>query len=394
MFKNNFKLELTTNVSSGIGSINKVYDFLNEYNYKKILLVYDKKLFKNSTYVQNFIKKFKKKIKPKIISFSGHGEPSYEELDKTIYNLKNTSQIFYDCIVSIGGGSTIDFAKGIATLLNNPGNSKRYKGFPTKLNPSKPLIAIPSTAGTGAEIAYNAVFIDLESKLKLGINTKNNYPVLSILDPKILANSPKSVILNSGLGALVRSIDSLFNKQSNNVSEIFSKNAFRLLFNTLPKFLNNRKNLEYCSKMQWGAYLSTAALLNSSSGPAGQVAYYLAANHNIPQGTGFGLSALNFFKKNHEKGFHNYSELYDLIDKKKVKKLSIKEKSQYVINELFKVFSRNKKFLKKINISKQEIEKIANLVYEQGSILKNKSNNPVKLTKKDLVKIITKTVER
>jgi len=393
MFKNNFKLELTTNVSSGIGSINKVYGFLREHNYKKILLIYDKKLFKNSIYVQSFIKKFKKKIKPKIIFFSGNAEPSYEELDKNIYNLKNKSQSFYDCIVSIGGGSAIDFAKGIATLLNNPGKSKQYKGFPTKLNPSTPLIAIPSTAGTGSEIAYNAVFIDLESKLKLGINTKNNYPVLAILDPKILANSPKSVILNSGLGALVRSIDTLFNKQSNNVSEIFSKHAFKLLFNTLPKFLNNRKNLEHCSKMQWGAYLSTAALLNSSSGPAGQVAYYLATNHNIPQGTGLGLAALNFFKKNHEKGFHKYSELYDLIDKKKVKKLSIKEKSKYVINELFKIFSKNKKFFKKINISKQEIEKIANLVYEQGHVFKKKSNNPVKLTKRDLVKIIRKTVE-
>ena len=88
-----------------------------------------------------------------------------------------------DCLIGIGGGSTIDFAKGLATLLKNKGKALNYRGFPQKINRSIPVIAVPSTTGTGAEVAYNAVFTDLKSKRKLGINTKNNYPILSVLDP-------------------------------------------------------------------------------------------------------------------------------------------------------------------------------------------------------------------
>ena len=384
----NFKLELVTNVESGLYSINKVFPFLEEKNYKKILLFLDENLFRNSKYLKNFIKKLKIKKKPKVVFFDGKEEPTYQKLDTTIKYLKKSNPNIFDCIIAIGGGSTIDFSKGVATILKNPGTSIKYRGFPKKLNPSIPVIAIPSTAGTGAELAYNAVFTDMKSKIKFGINTKNNYPILSILDPKILINSPKSVIFNSGLGALIRSVDTLFNKKANKISEIFSLNAFSLLFSTLPKFLNNRKNLEYSSKMQWEAYLSVAALLNSSSGPSGEIAYYLSTNYKVPQGIGYGISGLNFFKTNHEKGYYEYSKLYELIKRNNdKKKLSNKEKSKYVINSLFKILKRSKKSMKKINISEEEIKKISGLV-EKGNILKNISNNPVKLTKKDLIKII------
>jgi len=250
MFNKNFSFELRSNVVSGPNTIKKVYRFLKEKNFKKVGLVLDKNLYEDSKYIKKFSREFKKKVSKVVLFFDGLNEPTYQLLDLTIRKLKLMEKVKFDCLIAIGGGSTIDFGKGIATMLNNNGKSLSFRGFPKNLKPSVPIIAIPSTTGTGSELAYNAVLTDLNSKTKLGINTKNNYPILSILDPKIIISSPKSVILNSSLGALVRSIDSMFNKKSNDISNIFSKNSFKLLFNNLPKVLKKKKIIIHFFKMK------------------------------------------------------------------------------------------------------------------------------------------------
>ena len=403
MINNNFNFELVTNVLSGADSINNVYKFLQEKDYKKVGLILDKKLYENSRYIKFFLTQFKKKkILKKIYYFSGIEEPTYQHLDLVTNQFKKKGYHKFDCFVAIGGGSAIDFTKGIATLLKNSGSSLKYRGFPKNLNKSIPVIAIPSTTGTGSELAYNAVFTDLKSKIKLGINTKNNYPILSILDPKIPANSPKNVILNSSLGALIRSIDTMFNKKSNKISIIFSKNSFKLLFNNLPKVLKKRNNLEYWSNMQWGAYLSIAALLNSSNGAPAVIAYYLSTNYNVPQGLGLAISGIYFFERNHEKGYYEYSKLFDLIEKRSNKNnLTKKEKSEFVIHNLIKILKYNKLTLKKANIPKNENEKIlkfilktSNKFISNNSIVLSKLNNPIKLNKQDLIIVIKKILEK
>ncbi len=403
MLNNNFNFELKTNVVSGADSIKSIYDFLKKENYKKIGLVLDKNLYKNSKYIRNFVKIFSRKtILKKILYFNEIHEPTYQYLNQIVSELKKKKNNKFDCMIAIGGGSAIDHAKGIATLLKNTGNALKYRGFPEKLNPSIPLIAIPSTSGTGAELAYNAVFIDSESKTKLGINTRNNYPILSILDPKIMISSPKNVVLNSSLGALIRSIDVMFNRKSNKISRIFSENSFKLLFNNLPKVLKKRNNLEYWSNMQWGAYLSVAALLNSSSsGPAAKISYYLSANYNISQGLGYAISGIYLFERIHEKGFYEYSKLFDLIEKKPSKKnLSKKEKSEFVIKNLIKILKYNKLTIKRENITKNENEKILrsiskklNISKSNNLIILDRPNNPIVLNRKDLTIIINKVLK-
>ena len=403
MLNSNFNFELVTNVISGANSINSVYQFLKEKNYKKIGLVLDNNLYQNSNYIKIFFKQFKrKKISKKIFYFDEINEPTYQHLNFVVNELRQKGNDKFDCLIAIGGGSAIDFTKGIATLLKNSGNSLKYRGFPQNLNPSIPIIAIPSTTGSGAELAYNAIFTDLKSKTKFGINTRNNYPILSILDPKIPANSPKNIILNSSLGALIRSIDSMFNKESNKISTMFSENAFKLLFNNLPKVLKNKNNLEYWSNMQWGAYLSIAALLNSSNGPAAAIAYYLSTHYNIPQGLGYAISGIYFFERNHKKGYYEYSKLFDLIEKKpNKKKLSKKEKSEFVIHGLLKVFKNSKLTLKTANIPKSQNAKILKFISKTPSKINSNSvitslvsKNPILLNKEDLIIIIRKILEK
>ena len=154
--------------------------------------------------------------------------------------------------------------------------------------------------------------------------------------------------------------------------------------------------------MQWGAYLSIAALLNSSNGPAAVIAYYLSANYNIPQGLGHAISGISFFERNHEKGYHEYFKLYDLIEKKpNKKKLSKKEKSKLVIYYLLKILKYNKLTLKKTNIPMNQNEKILKFISKpfkkvtsNNIIISNKSNNPINLNEQDLKIIIKNILER
>ena len=142
--------------------------------------------------------------------------------------------------------------------------------------------------------------------------------------------------------------------------------------------------------MQWGAYFSVAALLNSSSGPAGIISYYLSTNYKIPQGLGYAVSGVYFFKRNHEKGFHKYSKLFDLIENKPKKNfLTEKKKSKFVVDSLLKILHHNEITLKKFNIPKPENKKIYRFI--SNKINKFGLNNPVKLNKNDF-KIIIKNI--
>ena len=153
--------------------------------------------------------------------------------------------------------------------------------------------------------------------------------------------------------------------------------------------------------MQWGAYLSIAALLNSSNGPAAVIAYYLSANYNIPQGLGHAISGISFFERNHEKGYYEYSKLFDLIEKKpNQKNLSKVEKSKFIIHSLIKILKYNKITLKKANIPKNGNEKILEYLLKtfdksnpSNSILLSGLNNPITLNENDLIIIINKILK-
>lgn len=241
-------------------------------------------------------------------------EPDYDSLDKIkLEFLDKDSRPLVDCFVGIGGGSVIDFAKGLATLVVNLEESRKYRGFPTNINPSFPTIALPTTAGTASEVTYNAVFIDWKENKKLGINTMYNFPVLAILDPKLTISCPDKVSVSSGMDALTHALESYVNTKANSLTRIFSKEAFKLIFNNLGKVLNDPQNLEIRTNLQLGAYLAGISLMNSGSGPAGALSYILGTYFKVPHGIA-GALFLPYIIEFNAKRDYDYSELYDLIE--------------------------------------------------------------------------------
>jgi len=332
-----FEFNLRTKTRFGVGLATKLGEYLEELSFSRVGIIIDSGVQKTD-YGRKVLENIEEREfdAVKVWIYDLGAEPDYDSLDmvKPIFIGENSIPLV-DCFVGIGGGSVIDFAKGLATLVVNPGKAMEYRGFPKNLNPSLPTIAVPTTAGTGSEVTYNAVFINWHDKKKLGINTIYNFPVLAILDPKLTLSCPKSVTVSAGADALVHALESYTARQSNSLTRIFAREAFKMIFNNLSKVLGYPSNIEIRANLQLGAYLAGISLMNSGSGPAGALSYPLGVHFRVPHGYAGGVFLPHIIKFNVEKGY-DYSELYDLIEN--VDKSKRKEEKNHLFSQkLFKL---------------------------------------------------------
>lgn len=328
-----FEFVLKNKVRFGPGIVKELPSILQEFGFERIGFVIDKNVYEHFEPLPKLVKDLEKKFQKIVIHlYSQKFEPTYEFLDVVKNEFKQGTQPLVDCIVGIGGGSSMDTAKVVALLCTNHGPAISYRGFPKNLNKPLPMITTPSTAGTGSELVYYASIIDSDTKVKMGVNDPNNYPILALLDPEVVAIAPKSVAISSGCDALIHALESFVSIKSNEVTRIFSKQAFGLIINTLPKLVNDMRNLEHWSKMQWGAYLAMVGLSNASSGPSGALSYYLGCHFNVPHGIAGAVFIGKITRINHELEYYDYSDLYSLLEAHNPLITDKRERSELVVN--------------------------------------------------------------
>ncbi len=382
---NNKSIELNTKIFSGdINNCENLELLIN----KNIGIICDKNFYINSKKIQEFIKGLNKSCNVFYYDYDYKFEPSYQLLDSlmsTINDDKGQAQIDY--WIGIGGGSAMDTAKGLAFLSNNKGESIKYKGFPSNCNKPVPVIAIPTTTGTGSEVVFNASFIDEDSKVKMGINDNDNYPVLAILDPELVSGAPSSVLASSGVDALVHALESFTSKKSNHITRVFSIKAFHLIMENMPQLLAGKGDFNNWSNMQWAAVFAMMGLSNTTSGPTGALSYYLGSNFNVPHGIAGGSFIGKVCTFNHKKGYHEYSKLAGWKNSLDLHKLNSEEKSYYVvsqINELLKKCNMPKS-LKELGVLDNQFEGF----FDFANNAKPAFNfNPISISEEEYSKII------
>lgn len=311
-----FDFNLKTNAKFGAEKALRLAQYIKELSLTRPGVIVDGGIA-GLEYTKNVLAALEKEpgLTVKIWVYDIRHEPDYDSLDRIKTRFLDASgRPVTDCFIGIGGGSVLDFAKGLATVVVNPGKAVYYKGFPTGIVPSLPIIAIPTTAGTGSEVTYNAVFTDNDTKKKLGINTHNNYPALAVLDPLFTVDSPISVTVSSGMDALVHTLESYMAVQSNPMSRIFAKEAFSMVFNNLFLVTDKPADVEVRAKVQYGAYLAGISLINSGSGVAGALSYPLGVHFKVPHGIAGAVFIAHVVKHNMKAGY-DYSDLYDLIER-------------------------------------------------------------------------------
>jgi len=296
---NSIEFEVKTRVICGEGEAKRLHEYLKDNKYKSIGIVVDKNVEETSYWKEVYKSLSDLPVTTKFIY--DFGEPTYQQLNEHRIKFKNN-----DIIIGVGGGSVIDFAKGLSFLAKNKNTAISYRGFPLNIRHPVPTIAIPTTAGTGSEVTYNAVFVDENTKQKLGINTKLNFPKLAILDPKFLEHCPESVIISSALDALTHAFESYVCTKANRITKPLSEQAINLLTWHLQSFNNFPNTLE---ELQIAAYLAGLALMNSGSGPAGAMSYILGPKFNVPHGLAGGVFLQHIIKHNEKNKVGIYDEL-------------------------------------------------------------------------------------
>jgi alcohol dehydrogenase class IV len=169
-----------------------------------------------------------------------------------------------DFVVAVGGGSPIDAAKAIAALATNPGSIEQYKGLGKIAQPGAPLVAVPTTAGTGSEATLFTVITDQKTDVKMLIGSPYLMPTVAVVDPLLTVSSPQGVTAATGVDALVHAIEAYVSVKRQPMTDIFCLSAIELIAQNIRQAWANGNNIEAREKMMLGAFQAGVAFSNSS----------------------------------------------------------------------------------------------------------------------------------
>jgi alcohol dehydrogenase len=219
-----------------------------------------------------------------------------------------------DSIVALGGGSSLDCAKGINILLTNGGRMRDYHGYAKAQKPMLPMIGIPTTAGTGSEAQTYALISDAETHEKLACGDPKIAFRVALLDPALTVSQPPSVTATSGFDAIAHAVETFVTTKRNPLSESFSRQAWKLLEGNYERVLSNPDDIEARGAMQLGAFFAGMAIENSMLGATHACANPITARYGTTHGAAIALLLPTVVRWNSVVAGERYAELLFLTD--------------------------------------------------------------------------------
>lgn len=212
-------------------------------------------------------------------------------------------------IIGLGGGSSMDCAKGANFLLTNGGRMQDYRGIGKASLPMLPMIAVPTTSGTGSEAQSFAVIADAETHMKMACGDVKAACRVALLDPELTISMPRGVTAATGIDAMTHAIESYVTTKRNTISQMFARQAWSLLSESFSTVLKTPDDVEARGRMQLGAFLAGAAIENSMLGAAHASANPLTAMFGTTHGAAVGLMMPHVIRWNKSVVADSYREL-------------------------------------------------------------------------------------
>lgn len=214
-----------------------------------------------------------------------------------------------DSIIGLGGGSSLDCAKGINFILTNGGQMSDYRGYGLASKPMLPMIAIPTTAGTGSEAQSYALISDSETHFKMACGDPKAAFRMALLDPALTVSQPRSVTAVSGFDAIAHAVETYVTTRRTPISELFSREAWQLLEPNYERVLNDPKDLKARGAMQLGAFYAGLAIENSMLGATHACANPLTAHYGTAHGAAIAMLLPSVVRWNEASVSERYEEL-------------------------------------------------------------------------------------
>ena len=265
----------------GKGAREELAGELQKRGTKKVFLVSDKALVEAGV---------TKKVED-VLNKAGVAYDLYDEIkpNPTIKNVTDgvtaCKKSKADLIVAVGGGSSIDTAKGISIVMTNPDRAdiKSLNGLSNTANKGMPIIALPTTAGTAAEVTINYVITDEDAEIKMVCVDPNDIPVVAIVDSDLMASMPKSLAAATGMDALTHAVEGYITAAHNEMSDMFHMKAIKMIFKYLPAAVND-KDPEAIEMMGMAQYIAGMGFSNVGLGIVHSMAHQLGAVYDTPHG--------------------------------------------------------------------------------------------------------------
>lgn len=266
----------------GAGSRKELSQELKRMNLKKALVCTDKGLLKVGT----------AKMVTDVLDEASFPYEIYSEIkpNPTVTNVQQGVEAFKasgaDCLIAIGGGSSIDTAKGIGIVSNNPEFSDvvSLEGVAPTKHKSVPIIALPTTAGTGAEVTINYVIIDEKRQAKMVCVDPNDIPAVAIIDPELMYSLPKGLTAATGMDALTHAIEGYITKGAWVMSDMYELQAIKMIAENLPLAVDEPTNPVGREGMALAQYIAAQAFSNVGLGLVHGMAHPMGSLHDIPHG--------------------------------------------------------------------------------------------------------------
>ena len=292
-----FDFDPRTRVVYGSGTADRLGELACELGGSRVLVVSDEGIVK-AGHVERAVDRLSEAGLEATVFTGVQPNPTTEDVDRGL-GIARERRI--DFLVAVGGGSSMDCAKGINFLLTNGGQMRDYWGVGKATQPMLPLIAIPTTAGTGSEAQSFAIIADAQTHVKMACGDKKAACRIAILDPELTLSMPASVTAATGIDAISHALESYVTTRRNPVSQLFARRAWRLLAQGFPMVVSNGRpepesQMESASHllpargaMLLGAHLAGAAIENSMLGATHALANPLTAHYGITHGLAVGL---------------------------------------------------------------------------------------------------------
>lgn len=323
------QIKIPSCVYAGEGSIEKIKEIVAKEAASKVLVFTDKGV--RGTGLVDIVLEELTAANVKYQIFDNLvAEPSYTDVDKVI---KEAEDAQGDLIVAIGGGSVMDAAKLCAVLKGAKYTIKDLLNDPSMAQKGIKSVMIPTTCGTGAEATCNAIVAIPEEGTKKGIVNDNMIPDYVILDAKMIAKLPKSIVAATGVDALAHVVECFTSKKATPLSDTYALAGAKLIFNNIKKAYNNADDMDAKAAMLLGAFYGGVAITGSGTTAVHALAYPLGGKYHIAHGVSNAILFAHVMAFNKDACADRLALLCDGVYPELSAK-STEEKAQHMIDEI------------------------------------------------------------
>lgn len=364
----------------GCGARKELKNEIKRRNFRKAFIVVDKDLIKFGTLD---------------MVTSEIDETPYEifsefKANPTVKNVKDGVTAFNasdsDFIIAIGGGSAIDTAKGIAIVAKNPefADVVSLEGVADTKEKCVPIVALPTTAGTAAEVTINYVITDEESGRKMVCVDPNDIPILAIVDAELMASMPKGLTAATGMDALTHAIEGYITKGAWELSDMFELKAIELISSNLRAATANGRDMKARENMALAQYVAGMAFSNVGLGCVHSMAHPLGARFDVPHGVANALLLPIVMEFNMPAALDKYCEIAKAMGED-ITGLTREEGAKVAVNAVKKLsLDLNiPQTLREINIPKESLKQLAKDAYADVCT----GGNPRDITENDILEL-------